>query len=155
MERDELVEASLRLMRISAAVYVTTIDKLGNPVTRAMLNLRNRSDYPKLVRFFAAQKPEFVGFFTTSTSSEKLQHIKKHPYVSVYYCDPAKYHGLMLGGEMQIIDDLKIKKELWQKGWEQYYPGGFDDPDHTVLKLIPSVARGWYKSATFTFDLKK
>ena len=155
MEKRELMEASLRLMRLSAAAYVTTIDGRGNPVTRAMLNLRNRGDYPKLVRFFAAQKPEFVAYFTTSTASEKLSHIKKHPYVSVYYCDPAKYHGLMLGGEMQIIDDLKIKKELWQKGWEQYYPGGFDDPDHTVLKLVPTVARGWYKGATFAFSLKK
>jgi general stress protein 26 len=155
MNKKQLLETSRRLMQTSASVYLTTVSGHGIPFTRAMLNVRNRKQYPSLVKFFAAQKGELVAYFTTNTSSDKVKHVKKHPYVSVYYCDPKKFHGLMLGGRIQIVKDAKIKKALWQKGWEKYYPGGFDSPDHTVFKLVPSVARGWYKFAPFTLALNK
>ena len=155
MNRKRLIEVSKKLMETAGSVYLTTVSGHGIPFTRAMLNLKNRKQYPSLVKFFAKQKGDVVVYFTTSTSSDKVKHIKKHPYVSVYYCNPKAFHGLMLGGRIQIVKDLKVKNALWQKGWEQYYPGGFDDPDHTVLKLVPLVARGWYKSAPFTLKLKK
>jgi general stress protein 26 len=155
MNKKQLLEASRKLMVTSASVYLTTVGGRGIPFTRAMLNLKNRKQYPSLVKFFAKEKGELVAYFTTNTSSEKVKHIKSHPYVSVYYCDPKKFHGLMLGGRIQIIKDPKIKKAIWQKGWERYYPGGCDDPDNTVLKLVPSVARGWYKASKFTIPLNK
>jgi len=155
VNRKRLIEVSKKLMETAGYVYLTTVSGHGIPFTRAMLNLKNRKQYPSLVKFFAKQKGDVVVYFTTSTSSDKVKHIKKHPYVSVYYCNPKAFHGLMLGGRIQIVKDLKVKNALWQKGWEQYYPGGFDDPDHTVLKLVPLVARGWYKSAPFTLKLKK
>jgi len=110
---------------------------------------------PDAGQVLCGSKGELVAYFTTSTSSDKVKHVMKHPYVSVYYCDPKKFHGLMLGGRIQVVKDLKIKKAIWQKGWEQYYQGGYDSPDHTVFKLVPSVARGWYKAAGFTLPLNK
>ena len=59
----------------------------------------------------------------------------------------------MFGGEIEIVDDLELKKDLWQEGWEKYYPKGYDDPDHTVLRLVPTVAKGWAGSMTFRLEL--
>lgn len=38
-------------------------------------------------------------------------------------------------------------------GWEQYYPKGPDDPDHTVLRLYPIYAQGWHGFQRFEFDI--
>jgi general stress protein 26 len=154
VDRTRLIAVSKKLTETADSVYLTTVGGRGIPFTRAMLNLRNRKQVPSLTRFFAGQKGELVVYFTTGASSDKVKHVKKHPYVSVYYCNPKAFHGLMLGGRVRIIKDAVTKRAVWQKGWERYYPGGQSDPDYILLRLVPQVARGWYKSAPFTLKLK-
>jgi general stress protein 26 len=60
----------------------------------------------------------------------------------------------MLGGDIEIVDDDGLKEQLWQEGWERYYPEGPTDPDHTVLRLQPQVARGWNQKERFEFFLE-
>ncbi|MFX0204893.1 MAG: hypothetical protein ACFFDT_02830 [Candidatus Hodarchaeota archaeon] len=49
--------------------------------------------------------------------------------VSVYYCKPLDFWGLMLGGEAGIVTEGPLKEEVWLEGWTQYYPGGVEDPE--------------------------
>jgi general stress protein 26 len=49
----------------------------------------------------------------------------------------------MFGGQIEIIEDMDIKRALWQDGWEMYYPKGVTDPDNSVLRLRPQFLRGW------------
>ena len=92
-------------------------------------------------------------YFSTNTSSHKLRQIKADPRVSVYYCNPGQFHGLMLSGDIEVIDDSALRQALWNEGWERYYPGGPDDPDHTVLRLRPKRAMGWYNASRFEFGI--
>ena len=152
MEQKESRELCRNLLETGWPVYLTTIDAKGYPQTRAMLNLRNKKQYPKLIPFFEKQD-EFTIIFTTNTSSTKITDIKTNSAVSVYYCDPESWRGVMFGGDVEIVDDMKFKQEVWYDGWTQYYPKGYDDPDHTVLKLIPTIAKGWAGSMTFELEL--
>jgi len=154
MKTDELKKASLELMEISEAAYLTTIDQNGFPFTRAMLNLRNKEQFPPLAEMFGKHNSGFLIYFTTSTSSSKIVQIKANPNVSVYYCNPEEFHGLMLSGRIEIDTDPAIGKTLWQDGWEKFYPEGADDPDYTVLRLLPNLARGWYQAASFEFKMR-
>lgn len=144
---------ALNLMETADAALLATVDGEGCPQTRAMLNLRNRKQYPKLARVFAGHEDDFLVYLTTNTSSAKVPQIRAHPAVALYYCTPAEFHGLMLGGKAEIVDDPQVRESLWQDGWEMYYPGGPNDPDHTVLRVLPSVARGWHGGGKFAFDL--
>jgi general stress protein 26 len=110
-----------------------------------MLNLRNAEQFPGVVSVMAAQAESFVVYFTTNTSSPKVAELRANRAVSVYYCVPAEFSGLMLGGDMEIVDDGATRAALWQPGWERYYPGGPDDPDHTVLRLIPAEAKLYHQ----------
>ena len=47
----------------------------------------------------------------------------------------------MLLGTIEIATDTALKEELWQDGWELYYPKGKKDPDYAVLKFRPHTAR--------------
>jgi general stress protein 26 len=143
----ELVEAkniSLELMESSKAAYLTTIDSVGYPITRAMFNLRNKEQFPELSEFFTNQDNKFVIYISTKSSS-KIEQIKKNPKVAIYYCEPEEFKGVMFGGDAEIIDDIELKKKIWLEWWTKYYSEGVEDPDYSLLKLNPINARFYYR----------
>lgn len=152
MDEKEVKKASLELLESADGAYVTTIDQEGYPQTRCMFNLRNKQKFPKLIEIFEKHTDDFMILLTTNTSSFKISHIKKNPAVCVYYCKPDEFHGLMLSGNIEIVDDHRIREQIWHEGWERYYATGPNDPDHTVLRFLPTKAKGWYKGHAFKFE---
>ena len=151
----EIKQSSLELIATTEVVYLATIDSNGFPQVRAMLNLRNRDNYPSLVNVFDNHDEDFLLYLTTNISSAKMKQIEESPKVTVYFCNPDQFHGLMLAGEIEVITKQEIKNKLWQDGWEMYYPSGVDDPDYTILQLRPAFAKGWYKSDIFSLTFGK
>jgi len=126
-------------------VVLTTIDGQGRPQTRAMLNLWNQTTYPSLQELMGAEADAYTAWFTTNTSSPKMAALRANPWVSAYYCRPSEWRGLMLGGEMEVVQDRVDKHRLWQPGWQLYYPQGPDDPDYAVLRLRPSLVKYYHQ----------
>ncbi|MFQ6083395.1 MAG: pyridoxamine 5'-phosphate oxidase family protein [Candidatus Aminicenantia bacterium] len=155
MNDKEARRLSLELMEIAEAAYLTTIDRDGFPQTRAMFNLRRKEQFPGLSELFDKHQDDFLIYFTTNTSSLKMDQIKKNPAVSVYYCKPNEWRGLMLGGMIEIVTDPDLKKAIWQEGWEMYYPGGVDDPDYTILRVFPMFAKYYHQLNLVRFDLRR
>ncbi|UCD19366.1 MAG: pyridoxamine 5'-phosphate oxidase family protein [candidate division WOR-3 bacterium] len=152
MKGSELKKACLDLIASVDEAYVTTVDERGYPQTRCMFNLRSKKRFPRLVDIFRSHSDDFMVLFTTNTSSAKITHIRQNPAACIYYCIPDGFEGLMLSGDLEIVDDPKIREEIWHPGWEQYYPQGPHDPDHTVLRLCPTKAKGWMKTEPFSFE---
>jgi general stress protein 26 len=145
LEIEEAKKVSLELMETSKAAYLTTVDSEGYPITRAMFNLRNKEQFPEFSDFYADLNNKFEIYITTNTSSSKTDHIKHNPKISVYFCDPEAFKGVMFGGEVKIIDDMDIKRKIWLDWWTRYYSKGLEDPDYTLLRLKPKIARFYYK----------
>lgn len=154
MNEKEAIRSSIELMEIAEAAYLTTIDNINFPQTRSMFNLRNREQFPGLSKLFSSHRDDFLVYFTTNTSSAKMSHIGRNRAVSVYYCKPDEWRGLMLSGTIEIATEPDIKKSVWQEGWEMYYPGGVDDPDYTILYLYPMYAKYYHQLNVFKIDLK-
>jgi general stress protein 26 len=145
MDIKEAKIASLELMETSKAAYFTTIDSDGFPITRGMFNLRNKDQFPEFSKFFKKVQNKFVIYISTNTSSSKVEHIKNNQKISVYFCDPDDFKGVMFGGCIEIVDDISIKKRIWLDWWTKYYPKGIEDPDYTLLRLNPKKARFYYR----------
>jgi general stress protein 26 len=145
LELEEVKKLSLDLMESSKAAYLTTIDSEGYPITRAMFNLRNKEQFPEFSEFFNGLDNEYEIYISTNTSSSKTEHIKNNPKISVYYCDPDEFKGIMFGGEAEIISDINIKKKVWLDWWTKYYPEGLKDPDYTLLRLKPKMAQFYFR----------
>ncbi len=154
MEDKKLKQECLKLMETANMSYLSTIGEDGFPQTRVMGNLRNEEQYPGLKRMFSEHGEDFLVYLTTSASSTKMAQIKANPKVSVYYSKPSEFHGMMLAGKIEVVTDGNLKKELWQEGWEIYWPDGPDGSQYTVLRLLPDFAKGWYKEGAFEFKLK-
>ncbi|MHA2207866.1 MAG: pyridoxamine 5'-phosphate oxidase family protein [Candidatus Thorarchaeota archaeon] len=152
-DEEELRKVCIRLLNEAWPVYLTTIDGDGFPQTRAMFNLRNGEKFPKLTAFFSEQEDVFFVIFSTNTSSTKIENVNANPKSSAYYCLPGESRGAMIGGTLEIVTDDVIKQTIWHDGWERYYPSGYNDPDHTVLRFHGRIARGWNQSRTFRIEI--
>ena len=157
MEEKEIKNACMNLMETTDVMYVSTISNDGFPYTRIMSNLRYKKEYPEFIEIFEQHKEDFLVYIVTSSSSEKMKQIRANQKVSVHFSFyssvPTEFHFLMLGGEIEEVTDKQFKKQLWKDGWEMFWPGGADDPEFTVLKLMPAFARGGYKGKPFEFKL--
>jgi len=151
----EIKKEGIMLMETSKAAYLTTIDSEGFPITRAMFNLRNREQFPEFIEFFRKEENEFAIYIGTNTSSSKYRHIKKNPKIAVYFCDPDEFKGFMFGGEVDIVENLEIKRKIWLEWWTKYYPKGVEDPDYTLLRLAPKTARFYHKLQRINFEFGK
>jgi general stress protein 26 len=157
--RDELAEvgeikaACLEVMRVSEAVYVTTLDSDGSPFTRAMFNLRRAEQFPAFTALFRAHDATLLAHLSTNTSSRKVAQLRADPRASLYYCVPGTFHGVMLSGEAVLDEDPALKQALWLPNGETYYPLGVSDPDYTVVSLRPRRLRGWLGGRPFDVSL--
>lgn len=70
--------------------------------------------------------------FCTGLSSYKAQRIEKSNHASV--CFGTSDYSITLVGEIEIITDADIKKEMWYEGLENHFTGS-DDPNYCVLKF--------------------
>jgi general stress protein 26 len=152
MDEIEGIILGRQLMEVAEAAYLTTIDDGGFPHTRAMFNLRNASHFPLLRGFFAEHRDDFLILFTTNTSSVKVGQIEGNPSSCVYYCTPMEFRGLMLVGNVEIVEDTDLKERIWQEGWERYYPEGREDPDYAVLSMDPDRAEYYHRLDKAIFD---
>jgi general stress protein 26 len=152
MENGLAKKRSLDLMSTANAAYLTTIDAVGYPETRAMLNLRNPEKYPGLTGFFSRYIGDLTTFFTTNASSPKVMRIEAISKACSYYSRPDEWRGLMIAGNLEVVTDEAIKKAIWQDSWTMYYPGGADDPDYAVLRLVPAFLQGYHQFEQYHVD---
>lgn len=152
-DRAAVIQACQQVMRESEAAYFTTLDDDGAPCTRAVFNLRREGQFPAYREIYAAADDPLLVHVSTNTSSEKVRQLRREPRVSMYYCVPGTFHGVMLSGEVAEVGDEAVKDRFWQPGWEIYYPQGMRDPDYTILEMRPARARGWLGGKAFDIRL--
>lgn len=152
MDQKRATRLAYDLMKAAKAAYLTTIDADGYPETRAMLNLRNPDKYPGLAGFYGRMGAGFTTYFTTNTSSNKVNRLRGNPKACVYYSKPDEWRGLMMAGSLDVVEDADIKKALWQSGWTMYYPGGAEDPDYAVLCMRPAFIQGYHQFQHYRID---
>ena len=156
MNKSEINRQCLEIMATAPAVFITVIGADGFPRTRAMLNLRNRTQYPNHSHLYAQHDEDLMVFISTNTTSKKREEIEANPRIGLYYSLPESFLGLSLIGQAEIINDMEIKRDVWAEGWENYYQevGTHEDPDYTLLRVLPIEAGGWLAGTRFQFSLR-
>ena len=110
---------------------ISSVDGDGYPNTKAMLPPRKREG----IKHF---------YFTTNTSSMRVNQYLANPKACVYFFDKLFFRGVMLKGTMEVLLDSLTKEKIWHDGDELYYPKGVTDPDYCVLKF--TTQKGMYYS---------
>ena len=155
MKLNEIKQECIKLVESVESLFLGTIGNDESPQIRMMSNLRNPqscTNAPK--ELFAGHGDDLLAYMVTSHSSPKMQEIRANPKVSAYYCAPEQFHTLLVCGTAEEVPDMELKKLIWQDKWKMHWPGGAEDPEFVLVKMIPEYAKGWYKEAPFEFSVK-
>lgn len=135
---EEALRRALVLIERSGVAMVGSNGPDGYPLIKAMLV--TETDGARTV------------WFSTNTSSARRRQFAADPRASVYFVDQTDYEGLMLVGDMEVLQDQESRDRLWREGWEMYYPQGRTDPDYSVLRFTTRWANYYQglQNTTFT-----
>ena len=125
----------------AAVSVISSVDADGFPNSKAMLPPRKLEGIKHI-------------YFTTNTSSMRVQQYSDNPKACVYFFDKRFFKGVMLKGTMEVKTDAKTKKMIWRDGDEMYYPKGVTDTDYCVLKFTAQCGRYYsnFKSENFEVE---
>ena len=101
--------------------------------------------YEFTTRPMYTQKVEEDGciWFFSGKSSNKDSEINTNNKVQLLYGDPGKSNYLSVVGEAFIVEDQKKIDELYTPYVKAWFQGGKDDPDISLIKVVPSDAYYW------------
>lgn|GEM_PF-308317 len=120
-ENLEAIQIAINLVQNSKVAFLGSIGEDGYPNIKAMLELGTNGLETM--------------YFSSNTSSQRVADLRRNPKACLYYVDKENFIGLMLVGEIEIVNDQAIKDQLWRTGFERYYPLGKTDPDYSILKF--------------------
>ena len=140
MNEEEAANQGLELVEKSAICMLGTNGEDGFPNIKAMMNLRHEG----LKQIW----------FSTNTSSKRVQQLRKDNRACVYYVDEKNFKGLMLTGTIEILQDIESRKMLWSEGAEVYYPLGVEDPDYSVLCFTAKRGNYYHGLKNITFEIE-
>lgn len=115
-------------------VILTTMNG-DRPETRALTNIRNPQTAPNLVKYFSTNERMLL---MTSTSSDKIQQIRKNHTAVLYAFNPG-FQAIMLSGKISEVLDDETRNAVWDDSFKAHFPGGRDGGDFSVLEFIPET----------------
>ena len=120
----------------------------------AMVGSHGTDGYPNIKAMFkeGAQGLKIV-CFSTGGSSRRVAQFRSNPKSCVYFFDSTVYEGVMLTGDIEIVDDLEAKRRLWRDGWEAYYPQGVTDPEYCMLRFTARWGNYYHDLQNVSFDM--
>lgn len=123
----------------------------------AFIGSVDEEGFPNIKAVFVPRKIEgSCYYFSCNTSAMRSRQYLKNPKASLYFYHRGRfqYEGIMLVGTMEVLQDIEVKKEIWQNGDTIYYPQGVNDPDYCVLKFTAFRGRRYcsLKSEDFSFE---
>jgi general stress protein 26 len=84
----------------------------------------------------------------------KIKQYKNNPKACIYFYDKRFFHGVMLRGNMEVLDDKNIKNEIWKDEFAKYYAGGWDGGDFIILKFTAEAGRYYSNFSSEDFKIE-
>jgi general stress protein 26 len=82
-------------------------------------------------------------WFFSNADSDKNKEIEQDENVQLFYSHPGKDSFLIVNGVAELIFDREKIEELWSPVLNAWFPGGKEDPNISIVKVIPTTAYYW------------
>lgn len=139
---NDIIKSEIKYLRDNSAIaYVASVSEEGFPQIKAMMVMEHDSIQ--------------IQYFSTNTSSKRVQQFLKNPKASVYYCDEKNFKGALFTGTIEVCTDYGTKSFLWRDGCEMYYPKGVDDEDYCVYKFTADTVNYYHGLSNMTLSVKE
>ena len=129
----EIIHSRTAEVNKGAGVTISLLDHEGYPTTSTT----------------SISKAEGIGqiLFAVSFDSNKAKRAMECKRASVCISDDdyenGAYYNITLVGDVEIVNEPGIKKEVWFDGLEEYFAGGVNDPNYCVLRFTTKRYNLW------------
>ena len=129
----EIINSKTAAENMGAGVTLALFDHEGYPTTSSLSI--SKADGIRQILFGA------------SLSSNKAKRAMECSRASVCIFDDdienGLYYNITLVGDVEIVTNPEIKKEVWYDGLAEHFAGGIDDPDYCVLRFTTKRYNLW------------
>lgn len=82
-------------------------------------------------------------WFFARRDSTKIGEILADDRVHLTFADTEGASFISVWGSGEIVDDVDLKKKLWQKSLENWFENGPEDPEVTLIKVSANKIQTW------------
>ena len=82
-------------------------------------------------------------WFFSNKASDKNDEIKNNDTVQLVYARNASSEFLVVAGKAELVYSKEKIDELWTSLAKAWFPEGKDDPNLSVIKIVPQDAHYW------------
>jgi general stress protein 26 len=76
-------------------------------------------------------------WFASSASAKKCKDLASDPRCALTFFDSEGGGTISLSGLGEVIRDKKLLQELWNPSWARWFPGGQQQRDVALIRVIP------------------
>ena len=80
---------------------------------------------------------EFNIWLGASPNSRKVREILKQSNVTLAFLNPRSTAYVTIVGNAALDSDPELKRKYWRSYWTDMYPGGPDNSEYILIKIIP------------------
>lgn len=88
-----------------------------------------------------------VWFYTNKLSEVSIEADQKNNVCLAYAC-PTDNDYLSVTGIASVVQDKEKIRELWKSTYKAFFPEGVNDPQLTLIKVVPQKAEYWDSTAS-------
>ena len=120
-KRAAAIAAAREIMSLQKYCALITVDASGQPQVRAM------NPFPP--------EDDMTVWFATNSHCRKVQEIRDHAQVSLYYADHNDASGyVVITGQAILVDEMSEKLKRKRDYWDRAFP---DWKDLILIKVVP------------------
>lgn len=75
----------------------------------------------------------------TSPRSRKVREVQQRPAATYAVEDRASFAYAAVCGRAELVDDLDLRRALWEPGLQAFFPAGPGGDDFVLLHVVPST----------------
>jgi general stress protein 26 len=126
---------------------ISKLNEMIRGLTTAILTTV-RPDSSLHSRPMAAQPADDSGAFwlLTSSDTEKVEAVRTMQRVNLAFIDHARSLYVSVSGFCELVRNGGKAKQLWKPEYKSWLPGGLDDPDLILLRIVVHQAEYWDSS---------
>lgn len=129
----QIIKSKTAAENMGAGVALTLMDSDGYPST-SCISISKADGITEIL-------------FGIGLSSSKGVRAKECNRASVCIFDDDyennSYYNITLVGEVEIVTDPELKKDVWYEGLTEYFPQAAADPDYAVLRFTTKRYNLW------------
>ena len=135
------VETIGNLIDKQSVSFISSVDEDGFPNTKVMFPPCKREG----IKTF---------YWHTNSPSMRIKQYRNNPKACVYFYDKRFFRGVMLKGTMEVLEDKKIKKEIWKDEYSMYYKEGRDGGDFIIIRFTAESGRYYSNFSSEDFKIE-